>query len=344
VIFTKNFKITNENFIDHPIKKSQVEKLTSTMIERIESVDKCDLDEKDCQQLHFNDIIRVSGTKEQLETLSVMLGVEIGDAYKFHDDMKVLRLLVTSKDIVGKKIASIKELKSLRAVVTKVRRAGIDITPHPSLALMLGDKLYVVTPKKYSQRVTDIIGNNLLKYPAADFLPISIGIVFGILLGSIPFNLPLIGDIKLSFVGGILITALILGRFGRIGPVVWQLSPHSNTLMKTLGQLIFMASIGTNAGKYLLKGLSQNGFLPIYIAVFALIFSLFLIAFICRVILKMNFLNILGMLSGGMTSTPTLTMSNNISKSDYPSVSYAAVYPMALVVAIVLSQLLLKLF
>ncbi|MCF6172564.1 MAG: YidE/YbjL duplication [Campylobacteraceae bacterium] len=344
LIFTKNFKITNENFKLHPIKKSQVEKLTSTLIERIEAVDKCDLDDKNSQLLHFGDIIRVSGTKEQLETLAVMLGDDIGDAYKFHDDMKVLRLLVTSKNIVGKKIASIKELKSLRGVVTKVRRAGIDITPHPSLALMLGDKLYVVTPEKYSDRVTDIIGNNLLKYPAADFLPISLGIVFGIILGSIPFSLPFVGDIKLSFVGGILITALILGRLGRIGPVVWQLSPHSNTLMKTLGQLIFMAAIGTNAGKYLLQGLSQNGFLPIYIALFALIFSLFLVAFICRIFFKMNFLNILGLLSGGMTSTPTLTMANNITKSDYPSVSYAAVYPMALVVAIVLAQILLKLF
>jgi len=113
---------------------------------------------------------------------------------------------------------------------------------------MLGDKLYVVAPKKYKERVTNIIGNDLLKYPAADFLPISIGIVFGIVLGSIPFNLSFVGDIKLSFVGGILITALILGRFGRVGPIVWQLSPHSNTMMKTLGQLIFMASIGTNAG------------------------------------------------------------------------------------------------
>jgi len=344
MIYTKNFKITNENFKKHPIKKSQIEEITSTLIERVESVDKCELDEEACRYLHYNDIVRVSGTKEQLEALSVMLGDEMGEAYKFHDDMKVYRLLVTSKDIVGKKIASIKELKSLRAVVTKVRRAGIDIKPHPSLALMLGDKLYVVAPEKYGQRVTDFIGNDLLKYPAADFLPISVGIVFGIILGSIPFNLPFVGDIKLSFVGGILITALILGRFGRIGSIVWQLSPHSNTLMKTLGQLIFMASIGTNAGKYLLDGLSTNGFLPIYIALFALIFSQFLVAFVCRVFLKMNFLHILGVLSGGMTSTPTLTMANNISKSDYPSISYAAVYPMALVVAIVLAQLLLKLF
>ncbi len=342
-IITKNFKITNHNFQDHPIKKSQIEKFTSTLIERVET-DKNTEDEENDPYLHYGDIVRVSGTKEQIETLSVMLGEEIGEAYKFHDDMKVYRLLVTSKDIVGKKIDSIKELKSLRAVITKVRRSGIDITPHPNLSLMLGDKLYVVAPEKYGERVTTIIGNDLLKYPAADFLPISLGIVFGIILGSIPFYIPFAGEIKLSFVGGILITALVLGRLGRIGSIVWQLSPHSNSLMKTLGQLIFMASIGTNAGKYLLEGLSKNGLLPVYIALFALIFSLFITAFICRVFLKMNFLNILGLLSGGMTSTPTLTMANSITKSDYPSIAYAAVYPMALVTAIVLAQVLLRIF
>jgi len=342
-IVTKNFKITNQNFKDHPIKKSQIEKITHTLIERVESNEKIDMDDEE-QYLHFGDIVRVSGTKEQLETLRVMLGEEVGEAYKFHDDMKVYRLLVTSKDIVGKKIAALKELQSLRAVITKVRRSGIDITPHPNLSLMLGDKLYVVAPEKYGERVTNIIGNDLLKYPAADFLPISLGIVFGIIFGSIPFYIPFAGEIKLSFVGGILITALVLGRLGRVGNIVWQLSPHSNTLMKTLGQLIFMASIGTNAGKYLLEGLSKNGLTPVYIALFALIFSLFLTAFVCRVFLKMNFLNILGVLSGGMTSTPTLTMANSITKSDYPSIAYAAVYPMALVTAIVLAQLLLRIF
>ncbi len=342
-IITKNFKITNPNFKDYPIKKSQIEKITHTLIERVESNENIDLEDEE-QYLHFGDVVRVSGTKEQLETLRVMLGEEIGEAYKFHDDMKVYRLLVTSKDIVGKKIAALKELQSLRAVITKVRRSGIDITPHPNLSLMLGDKLYVVAPEKYGERVTNFIGNDLLKYPAADFLPISLGIVFGIVLGSIPFYIPFAGEIKLSFVGGILITALVLGRLGRVGSIVWQLSPHSNTLMKTLGQLIFMASIGTNAGKYLLEGLAKNGLTPVYIALFALIFSLFLTAFLCRVFLKMNFLNILGVLSGGMTSTPSLTMANNMAKSDYPSISYAAVYPMALVTAIVLAQLLLRIF
>jgi putative transport protein len=341
-ILTKNFKITNESFKKQPVKKSQVEKMTSTIIERVESQNPDDLEEKEDVYLHYNDIVRASGSKEQLESLRLILGSEIGDAYKFHDDMKIFKLLVTSKNIVGKKIGSLKELKSLRAVVTKVRRSGIDIKPHPSLTLMFGDKLYVVAPEKYGERITKLVGNNLLKYPAADFLSISLGIVAGIIVGSIPFYLPFVGEIKLSFIGGILITALILGRLGRIGNIVFQLSPNSGSLMKTSGQLIFMAAIGTNAGKYLLEELSKNGFLPIYIGVFSIMFSLFLVSFVCRVFFKMNFLNILGVLSGGMTSTPTLTVINSVSKSDYPSIAYTAVYPVSLVVTIFLSEIVLK--
>ena len=340
-IFTRNFRITNENFKTNEIKKSQIESMTSTVIERIASNETIDY-EADDTLLRFDDVIRVSGTGEQLANLSIILGQEIGEEHEFADNMKVFRLLTTCKDIVGKKIGTVKELKSLRAVITKVRRAGIDIPAYPNLTLRLGDKLYVVAPEIYSEKVTKLIGNDLLKYPAADFLPISLGVVFGIILGSIPFTIPSVGVIKLSFVGGILITALILGRLGRVGPIVWNLSPHSTTLLKTLGQLIFIAAIGTNAGKYLVESLQTHGFMPVLIALFGLIFSLGIVAFICRNILKMNFLNIMGLLSGAMTSTPSLTMANNITKTDYPSIAYAAVYPMGLVVVIVLAQLGLK--
>ena len=342
-VLIKNFKITNENFKKNGIKKSKLQKLTDTIIHRIESTNK-DLQNLDDKVLHYGDVIRVSGTKENLEHVGIMAGEEIKGDFSFHDDMKVYRLLVTSKKIIGKKISSIKELKSYRAIITKVRRSGIDITPYPNMTLMLGDKLHVVAPRKYANKITILIGNNLQKYPVADFLPISLGIVFGILLGSIPFSFPIMGTIKLSFVGGILVTALILGRIGRIGPIVWQMSSSSTTLMKTLGQLIFIVAIGTNAGKYLLESIKTNGFTPIYIGLFSLIISLLIITFICRSILKMNFLKILGLLSGSMTSTPSLTMVNNLTKSDYPSISYAAVYPLALVLAIVMAQFTLKVF
>ncbi|MBE0491023.1 MAG: YidE/YbjL duplication [Sulfurospirillum sp.] len=343
-ILTKNYMITNDNFSKNATTKQQIESMSGTIIQRIEAQkeESCLIEENPI--LHHNDVVRACGTLENLKKLELILGKEMQETHEFHDDMKVFRLLVSSKEIVGKKIASLGELKSMRAVITKVRRAGIDITAHPSLTLRLGDKLYVVAPSEYSQRVTKIIGDDLLKYPAADFLPISLGIMLGIIVGSIPIALPFIGSIKLSFVGGILLVALILGRRGRIGPIVTQLSPHSTSMLKTLGQLIFVATLGTNAGKYLVEAISANGFIPVYIAIFALIFVLTCMALLCRFVFKMNFLNILGLLSGSMTSTPTLSMANSISKSDYPSISYAAVYPLSLVLAILFSQLGLKLW
>jgi len=315
--------------------------MTSTVIERMTIDGKIDQTSEDVS-LSFGDVIRVAGTEEQLANVSIILGEMIGEEHEFQDNMSVFRLLTTNKEIVGKKIGMIKELKSLRAVITKVRRAGIDIPAYPDLTLRLGDKLYVVAPENYTEKVIKLIGNDLLKYPAADFLPISLGVVFGILIGSIPLYIPGVGDIKLSFVGGILITALVLGRLGRVGPIVWNLSPHSTTLLKTLGQLIFIATLGTNAGKYLVESLEHNGIMPIIIALSALLLSMSLVAFTCKTILKMNFIDILGVLSGAMTSTPSLTMANNMTKTDYPSIAYAAVYPLGLVLVIVLAQLGMK--
>ena len=343
-VYTKNYRILNQNFKNNTITKIQIEDMTGAIIERIQLKDMQNNDERDSVALHAGDIIRASGTVEQLEKLELIVGEEAKESIEFHDDMKVYRLLVASKNIVGKKIAELTQLQALRATIVKVRRSGIDITPDDSLTLRLGDKLYVVAPKEYGERVTKIIGNDLLKYPAADFLPISLGIVLGIALGSIPFAFPGIGSIKLSFVGGILLTALVLGRLGRIGSVVWQLSPHSNTMMTTLGQLIFMATIGTNAGQYLEVSVSQNGFTPVYIALFGLVLGITLITLLCRFYLKMNFLNILGLLSGGMVSTPSLTMVNNATKTEYSSIAYAAVYPVSLVLMIVLAQFGMKIF
>ncbi|MCB4204997.1 YidE/YbjL duplication [Deferribacterales bacterium Es71-Z0220] len=339
-IVSKNFRITNENFNNKIIRKSQLEDMSNVIIERIET--EFEADEVD-PQIHFGDIVRVTGRKEHVDNMNIILGEEIDSYVDFHDNMKVLRLLVSNKNIVGKKISEIKELFAMRVTITKVRRSGIDFDAKPQTTLLLGDKLYITVPQKYEEQVTKLIGDNLMAFPAADFLPISVGIVIGILVGFIPLSLPFLGKFKLSFIGGILITSLILGRIGRTGPVVWQLSPHSTTLLKTFGQLIYMATIGTSAGKYLVEAIKTNGLTPIFLALFALIVSLTVFTCILRFVLKMNMVEILGLISGGMTSTPSLTMSSNILKSDYPAVSYAAVYPFSLILTMLLSQILIKL-
>lgn len=338
-IISKNFKITNENFKNKVIRKSEIEDMARVVIERIGT--EYVVDELD-PQIHYNDIVRVSGKAEDVNKMSIILGEEIESFVEFHDNMKVLRLLVSNKNIIGKKISEIKELMGMRAVVTRIRRAGIDFQPTLNTTLLLGDKIYVTVPEKYAEKITKLIGDNLMAFPAADFLPISVGIVIGILLGFVPINLPFFGSFKLSFIGGILITSLVLGRIGRTGPFVWQLSPHSTTLLKTFGQLIYMATIGTSAGGYLIEAISANGLKPLYISLSGLLISLFLFTMITRFVFKINLINIMGLISGGMTSTPSLTMSSNVLKSEYPAISYASVYPLALILTILLSQIILK--
>jgi putative transport protein len=341
-IVTKNFKIMNEHFKKNKVLKSKVQEMTSTIIERVETNFEIDGLTND-YILHYGDIVRVTGSEQELDKVKILFGEEVEESFTFHDDLKVLRLLVTSKDIVGKKISQLKELVALGGVITRVRRSGVDIQPIPSMNLLLGDKLYIVAPVKNKEAIIKIIGNNLMEYPAADFLPISLGIVIGTIVGMIPISLPAVGTIQVSFIGGILLTALVLGRIGRTGPFVWQLSPHSTTLMKTLGQLIFMATIGTNAGKYLVESIQQHGFVAILIGISAVILGLGITGHIAYRYMKINFLSVLGLLSGGMTSTPSLTISNNMAKSDIPSISYAAVYPFSLIMTIIFAQLILKL-
>lgn len=338
-IVSKNYSITNENFKNENITKSKLEQISGVSVERIETSFET---EGEDPVMHFGDIVRVTGTTEQMEYMKIILGEEINAFVDFHDSTKVLRLLVSNKNIVGKKICEIPQLTGMRASITRVRRSGIDFKPSLQTNLLLGDKIYITVPEKFEKEITNLVGDNLMAFPAADFLPIAVGIVIGIAVGFIPFSLPGLGSFKLSFVGGILVTSLVLGRLGRTGPIVWQLSPHSTSLLKTFGQLLYMATIGTSAGKYLVQAIDVNGVTPIIIGLLALLVSLLIFVIFTRFFLKMNLLDIMGLVSGGMTSTPSLTMASNITKTDYPAISYASVYPFSLILTIILAQLMVK--
>ncbi|MGA1847114.1 aspartate:alanine exchanger family transporter [Deferribacter abyssi] len=341
-ILTKNFKITNEIFKKEKVKKSDLERLTGTVVERIASQHEIG-EIVDDFVIHYGDILRVTGTVEQLKRMKIVAGEETEADVQFKDDMKIYRLLVSNKDVVGKKINELKELYALGGRISKVRRAGIDISPMPEVTLMLGDKLYIVGPEKNKDKIIKLIGDNLMAFPSADFIPISFGIVLGMLIGYIPIGVPFVGVFRLSFVGGILLCALIFGRLGRTGPIVWQLSPHSNNLMKVLGQLLFVATVGTNAGRYLVESLASYGIYPVLFATVTLIIIIFSFSFYVLKILKMNGLQYLGFLAGTLTSTPSLGVINNMVKNELPSISYAAVYPFSLIVSLIFAEVIFKL-
>jgi putative transport protein len=175
-----------------------------------------------------------------------------------------------------------------------------------------------------------------------NFLPIALGIVLGVLLGSL--EIP-VGSFKfaLGSTGGVLAAGLILSRLGKTGPVLWSMSGFSNQFMRELGLLFFLAAVGTEAGGHLVKVVTEGGWNLIVASLLIAVMPMVVATIIGHFFLRMNFLSLLGVIAGGMTSTPGLAAVDPMSDSDAPALAYATVYPFALVGMVVACQIVARL-
>ena len=172
------------------------------------------------------------------------------------------------------------------------------------------------------------------------FLPIALGIVMGVLVGSI--SIPVFGlfDFSLGLTGGVLAVALVLSNIGKTGPILWSMSGSANQLLRKLGLLLFMATVGTSAGSELGNVFNDNGLQLVGVGLIITILPMIVGGLIGMYFFRLNFITLLGVITGSMTSTPGLAAVDSKTSSDAASVGYATVYPVALVLMIVFSQLL----
>jgi putative transport protein len=184
-----------------------------------------------------------------------------------------------------------------------------------------------------------LFGNSIKNIGETSFLPVAFGIVIGVFVGSI--GIP-IGSFhfKLGLTGGVLLTALLLSWKGKTGPIIWNLSGPANQILRQFGLLLFLAPVGLKAGESLVRAIEENGFILFAFGAVITIVPMVVSAVFGRYILKLNFLSILGALTGGMTSTPGLSATDSMSESDAPQIAYAAVYPFALVLIIVIAEIM----
>jgi len=250
----------------------------------------------------------------------------------------VRSILVTNKEVVKKTLGEL-HVSTYHCTITRVRRAGINLSPSPSLKLQFGDKLVVICRKESMSRITNIFGDDTKKLSDTDFLPIAAGIILGILVGKLSLSFANF-SFSLGLTGGILLIALILGRTGKTGPIVWTMTGAANQLLRQFGLLFFLAAVGTSSGSHLTLTFEQYGFeLFIYGAVITLL-PMIITSIIARYVLKMNILTLFGTLTGSMTSTPGLAAIDNMVDSDAPALAYATVYPIAMVLLIITVQIL----
>ncbi|MBQ2422026.1 MAG: transporter, partial [Flavobacteriales bacterium] len=247
-----------------------------------------------------------------------------------------------NKAIVGKSIIELNMMETYRATIIRVRRAGVDITPHPSTRLRYGDKVLVSSSQGNVKGVSDLLGDSMKQLTSTSFLPISLGIILGVVVGMLAIPMGSM-DFSLGLTGGVLLTSLLLSYKGKTGPIIWAIPSLSNSLLRQLGLLMFLTPVGLRAGSNIISVFQTYGIELFIIGALITIIPMVIATAIGYYVMKINFFTLMGAITGGMTSTPGLSSAESLTESGAPQVAYATVYPFALVVIIIMSQILVAL-
>lgn len=296
--------------------------------------------------IQLGDILRAVGPREALDALRVVVGsVTKIDHREAKGRVSAKSVIVTRHEIFGK---SIGELNAYHYGVTisRVIRTEIEFAATPELRLQLADVLLVVGPEEAIAKFSSQIGNSVKELAHPQLIPIFIGIVLGVVLGSWPFQVPGIpAPIKLGLAGGPLIVAILLSRVGRVGHLVWYMPSSANYMLREIGISLFLACVGLKSGgKFVEILLSGDGVLWFTGGVVITFVPLMLAALWMRLRHQTNYLTLCGLLAGSMTDPPALAFANQITPSNAPVVAYAAVYPLVMVLRIVSAQILVIFF
>lgn len=335
----QNFIVSNHNIDGKNLGELNFRFMTEANISRVMRKDHEMVSPSPETVLHKGDLIRAVGSGEALKRVEVLVGEPTQEKIPRSGKFEIKWYVVTNKRVVNKTLSELNLMNNYQATVTRIRRSGIDIVPRPSSRIRFGDKLLISSSKGNVQGVTDLFGDSIKRLSETSFLPVALGVVLGVILGKI--TIPLGGfEFKLGLTGGILLTSIVLSYQGKTGPVVWHLSGPANQLLRQFGLLLFLTPVGINAGKDLAHTINEYGFGLFGIGAAITLVPMLLTTLIGRYVFRVNFLTLMGTLTGGMTSTPGLSSMDSMTDSEAPAIAYAAVYPFALVFLIVCSQLL----
>lgn len=294
-----------------------------------------------------NDIILVVTQKGYIEEVVGKIGIQSEMDITAKSGMLISRrVMVTNKEVFGKDLGSLKLRSRYNINITRVYRSGIELVATPNLRLQMGDKLTVVGDEKSMEKVIEQLGNSVKRLNEPNIVPIFIGILLGVILGSIPIHIPgIVNPIKLGLAGGPLIVAILLSKYGYKFSLVSYTTPSANLMLREIGIVLFLASVGIVAGEKFIPTLtSGDGFVWMGYGAIITLLPLLIIGFYSRTVLKKNYLEVCGLLAGSMTDPPALAYANSIAQSEAPAVAYATVYPLVMFLRIFIAQLLIMLF
>lgn len=279
------------------------------------------------------------GEKEKLDKFTDFIGEKIEMDLENPDNIHLRKITVEAENVIGKTLKELKLRRKYGATVTRIVRNGIELRQNPNMPLIRGDVLTVVSTEDRLEEIEKFFAKKKLTVTNVHIFSLSIILIVGILLGMVPFHLPGLGTIQLGIAGGPLFVALIVGHFGKLGPIHVRYYGPANHVIQELGLVLFLAGAGTMAGQGLVEVIQTEGLKLVLAGMIITILPIIVGYLIAKRLFKLSIVHALGSLSGGMTSTPALGALNQLIDSEDPAIAYAAAYPFSLIFVAVASQL-----
>lgn len=338
-LHSKVFRVENVNVIGKTLHDLRVRTMTGANISRILKNQEAVVVTRNTI-LQEGDVIKAVGTLDALDRVKYLIGEEVDMDLVPNKNYVLESLLVTNKKLINHTLGSLNLWGNYDVTVTRIRRSSVEIAPTPDVQLKFGDKLLVAGHKDDTAEVAKLLGNDAKALSSTDFFPIAAGIVLGVICGKISISMGPNFTFTPGLTGGVLMVAILLSSIGRTGPIMWTMTGSANQLLRQLGLLLFLAGVGTSAGQHIVATFEQYGIMLFLIGAAITLFPMIIAALVGHFIFKMNIFYLLGAITGGMTSTPGLAATDTMTKTNIPTLAYATVYPIALVLLIIVIQIL----
>lgn len=284
--------------------------------------------------------------EDDAEAIVAFVGKRISVDWEHQDTPMVSRrILVTQSNINGKTIGSLHFSSMYGVNVTRVNRAGVDLFASRNLILQVGDRVMVVGPEDAVERVANRLGNKLKRLDHPNIATIFVGILVGIVFGSIPVAFPGVPTpVKLGLAGGPLCIAILIGRFGYKFHLVTYTTMSANLMLREVGLVLFLASVGIKAGaNFVATVVDGDGLKYVACGFLITILPILIMGVVARLRYKLNYFTLMGLIAGSTTDPPALAFANQTAGNDAPAVGYSTVYPLAMFLRILTAQVIILL-
>ncbi|MBR1700091.1 MAG: putative transporter [Bacteroidales bacterium] len=296
--------------------------------------------------LEEGDKLLVVTSQHEVDKIRILFGQEVAmhqtDWVRKDHNMVTRRIVVTKSDLTGKKLKELAFRSAYGVSVTRVIRAGVELVASPDLYVQMGDGLMCVGTLDNIENLAKKVGNSNDALNKPNLVPIFLGIVVGIVFGSIPIHFPGIPQaIKLGLAGGPLIIAILLGHFGPKYKITTYTTTSANLMLREMGISLFLAAVGIGAGDNFWSSIVGGGYWWILYGALVTMIPVGITFIVARALCHLNFYQICGLISGTCTNPPVLAFAQGMYGSDYTSVNYATVYPLSMFLRVLVAQLLI---